>query len=30
VPLPLINFDALATNTLDPMSVGECHAMCGV
>ncbi len=30
VPLPLIDFDALAPNTLDPMAVGECHGMCGV
>ena len=29
-PLPLIDFDALAPSTLDPMSVGECHGMCGL
>lgn len=27
VPLPLIDFDALAPNTLDPMTTGECQGM---
>lgn len=30
VPLEVIDFDALAPNTLDPMSTGECHGMCGL
>lgn len=30
VPLPMIDFDKLAPNTLDPMTVGECQGMCGV
>ncbi len=30
VPLPVIDFDALAPNTIDPMTVGECQGMCGV
>jgi hypothetical protein len=29
-PLPVIDFDSLAPNTLDPMTVGECQGMCGV
>lgn len=29
VPLEVIDFDALAPNTLDPMSTSECHGMCG-
>lgn len=29
VPLPVIDFDALAPNTLDPM-FGECQGMCGL
>jgi hypothetical protein len=30
VPLEVIDFDRLAPSTLDPMTVGECHGMCGV
>jgi hypothetical protein len=30
VPLDVIDFERLAPNTLDPMTVGECHGMCGV
>lgn len=29
-PLPLIDFDALAPNTIDPMTTGECQGMCGL
>ena len=29
-PLGGIDFDALAPNTLDPLTVGECHGVCGV
>lgn len=29
VPLAVIDFDALAPNTLDPMTTGECHGLCG-
>jgi hypothetical protein len=30
MPLETINFERLAPNTLDPMTVGECHGMCGL
>ncbi len=30
VPLPVIDFDALAPSTIDPMAVGECQGMCGL
>jgi hypothetical protein len=30
VPLDVIDPDALAPNTLDPMTTGECHGMCGL
>lgn len=30
IPLDLIDFDKLAPNTLDPMTVGECQGMCGL
>lgn len=30
VPLPLIDFGALAPNRIDPMTVGECQGMCGI
>jgi hypothetical protein len=30
VPLEEIDFHAQRSNTLDPMTVGECHGMCGV
>ena len=30
VPLPLIDFNTLVPNSLDPMAVGECQGMCGV
>lgn len=30
VPLEVIDFEKLAPNTLDPMTVGECQGMCGV
>jgi hypothetical protein len=30
VPLPVIDFDALAPTTIDPMAVSECHGMCGL
>lgn len=30
MPLPLIDFNALAPNALDPMTVGECQGMCGL
>lgn len=30
VPLETIDFERLAPNTLDPMTVGECQGMCGV
>jgi hypothetical protein len=30
VPLNVINFDALQPNTIDPMTTGECHGMCGM
>jgi hypothetical protein len=30
VPLQMIDFDAAAPNTIDPMSVGECQGMCGL
>jgi hypothetical protein len=30
VPLEEIDFRALRPNTLDPMTTGECHGMCGV
>jgi hypothetical protein len=29
-PLGRIDFDSLAPNTLDPMTAGECHGVCGV
>ncbi len=29
-PLERIDFRLLAPHTLDPMSVGECHGLCGV
>lgn len=29
IPLAVIDFTALCPNTLDPMSTGECHGMCG-
>ena len=29
VPLGVVDFDGLAPNTLDPMTTGECHGMCG-
>jgi hypothetical protein len=30
VPLDMIDFAALAPNTLDPMTTGECKGMCGL
>ena len=30
VPLPVIDFNALAPHRLDPMSTGECQGMCGL
>jgi hypothetical protein len=30
VPLEVIDLDALAPNTLDPMATGECYGMCGL
>lgn len=30
VPHEVIDFDALRPTTLDPMSTGECHGMCGL
>jgi hypothetical protein len=29
LPLAEIDFDALGTDTVHPMTVGECHGMCG-
>ncbi len=29
-PLSVIDFDRLGPNTLNPMTTGECHGMCGV
>ena len=29
VPLDVIDFESLAPSTLDPMTTGECHGMCG-
>jgi hypothetical protein len=30
VPLETVNFETLAPNTIDPMTLGECHGMCGL
>ena len=30
VPLSVIDFASLSPNTLDPMTTGECHGMCGM
>lgn len=30
VPLEVIDFDALQPNTIDPMTTGDCHGMCGL
>ncbi len=30
IPLEVIDFTALCPNTLDPMTTGECHGMCGL
>lgn len=30
IPLEMVDFETLAPNTLDSMTTGECHGMCGM
>lgn len=30
IPLETVNFDILPSQTLDPMTAGECTGMCGL